>query len=177
MWIKMILLACAVFIAGLIFSVFHEQDQEQSVALKPALTRSATSVVMIERRKDGSRTMEVSARSVEETGNQLTHLKDYRLRLSNGASLDGKDAFYDSRNSMVKMVGPIGIMTKDGDRATLKDLTWDRNQHSARTENPVRLEGENGIITADRAEFEDDFATVAFIGNVHAKIHQNILNH
>jgi len=91
-------------------------------------------------------------------------------------SLVGADAFYDRTRSVLEVKGPVNIVTQNGSHASLTGLIWNREKNMARTESPVRLDGDDGVVTADRAEFFDEFRNIAFIGRVHAKVMQNILN-
>jgi hypothetical protein len=91
--------------------------------------------------------------------------------------MTGKDATYDRNRSILEVKGLVSMETKDGAQAQLNGFVWDRESQKAYTRNPVKLEGQEGTIVADRAEFSDEFTQIALIGRVHATIAQNFLNH
>jgi len=176
MWNKIILLTCVVIILVFVVSLLQRSEQGQSLIKGKQIKRQAMNVVMYERKRGNGKTMEVSAREVDETGEGISHLKDFSLMQKGGVRLDGVDAFYDRTRSVLEVKGPVNIVTQNGSRASLTGLTWEREKDVARTDNPVRVDGEDGVITADKAEFSEDFRNIAFMGKVHAKIMQNILN-
>jgi lipopolysaccharide assembly outer membrane protein LptD (OstA) len=177
MWYKYVIVMAVVVIIALV--ILSSQNKEQGISLNRdhALTRSATNVVMFERKKDTGKTMVVSAKEVVETGDQVAYLKDFRLVQQKGVKMIGKDATYDRNRSILEVKGPLSMETKDGAQAQLNGFVWDRESQKAYTRNPVKLEGQEGTIVADRAEFSDEFTQIALIGRVHAKIAQDFLNH
>jgi hypothetical protein len=176
MWNKLILFGCAIIVLAFIVYISKEYEQGSSLGKRSQFSRQAFNVVMFEHNRQNNKTMEVSAREVDETGGQVVHLKDFLLIQTGGVHIRGIDASYDRSSSLLEVKGPVSIETQDGSQAKLNDLSWDRNKNIAHTDNPVRIEGSKGIITADRAEFSDQFTTIACIGRVHAKVIQNILN-
>jgi hypothetical protein len=90
--------------------------------------------------------------------------------------MSGTDAIYDRTNSILEVKNQVIIKRSGGSQAIMNGLTWNREKDAGHTDNPVRLEGKDGIITADKAEFSGEFTKIAFIGRVHAQIMQNILN-
>jgi len=177
MWYKYVLVLAVIVIIALI--ILFSQNEEMGSPLKSGytLTRSATNVVMFERKKDTGKTMVVSAKEVVETGDQVAYLKDFHLVQQKGVKINGKDAIYDRNRSILEVKGPVNIETKDGSQVLLTGFVWDRESQKAFSKNPVKLEGQEGIIVADAAEFSDEFTQIALIGRVHAKIAQNFLNH
>jgi hypothetical protein len=157
MWNKLILFCCVIVVLALI--IFISRDTEQGSSLNKGLlfTRQAIKVVMFERNRQTSKTREISARDVDETGDQVVRLKDFLLTQTGGLHIRGIDAVYDRTRSILEVKGPVRIETQGGSHAKLNDLTWDRNKNVARTDNPVRIEETRGVITADSAEFSDQF--------------------
>ncbi|MGD0819524.1 MAG: LPS export ABC transporter periplasmic protein LptC [Desulfomonilia bacterium] len=176
MWNKLILLTGVIVVLAFIISVSRDNQMAPSLNKGTQPRRQAMNVVMYERNRQNNKTMEVSAREVDETGDQDVRLKDFVLTQTGGLKLSGVDAFYDRAKSILEVKGPVNIETQNGSRARLNNLTWDRVKNFAHTDNPIVIEGESGVITADRAEFSDQFTNIACIGRVHAKVMQNILN-
>jgi hypothetical protein len=176
MWNKLIVLTGVIVVLAFIISVSRDNQMVPSLNKGPQPRRQAMNVVMYERNRQNNKTMEVSAREVDETGDQDVRLKDFVLTRPGGLKMSGVDAFYDRTKSILEVKGPVTIETQNGSRARLNNLTWDRVKDFAHTDNPIIIEGESGVITADRAEFSDQFTTIACIGRVHAKVMQNILN-
>jgi hypothetical protein len=173
---KLILFLGALIALALAYSMSSQDEQGPPLNKALQITRQAFNVVMFERKRATGKTLEVSAREVDETGGQVVRLKDFRLKQSGGLSLKGKDANYDRSRSLLEIKGLVDFETENGYQGSLKDLTWDRGKDRGRTDNPVHFAGSDGSITADRAEFSQGFTSIAFIGNVHAQIMQNILN-
>jgi hypothetical protein len=165
-------------IVALVFIVSISRENERGFSLNKGaqLLRLATNVVMFERKHQTGKTLEVSAREVNETGGQVVHLKDFLLTQPGELTMSGTDATYDRTNSMLEVRNQVVIKRVGGSQAILNGLSWNREKDAAHTDNPVRLEGKDGIITSDKAEFSDQFTRIAFIGRVHAQIMQNIIN-
>lgn len=176
MWNKLILLTVVIVVLAFIISVYRDNQMVPPLNKGPQPRRQAINVVMYERNRQNNKTMEVSAREVDETGDRGVSLKDFVLIQPGGLKMNGVDAFYDRTKSILEVKGPVNIETQNGSRARLNNLTWDRAKDFAHTDNPIIIEGESGVITADRAEFSDQFTNIACIGRVHAKVMQNILN-
>jgi hypothetical protein len=176
MWNKLILFSCLIAVLVLISHFFQQNDQGPQANRSYELSRQASGVVMFERKRTGGKTLEVSAREADETGNLKVLLKDFQVTDQSGLRLSGDDATYDRVRSILDVKGPVSIETQDGSRARLNGLVWDRDKNFAYTDNPVMVEGKDGIITAERAEFFDGFSDIVFMGRVHAKIIQNILD-
>jgi hypothetical protein len=176
MWNKFIRFMIVIIAAAFIVSISRENEEPPSLKKGVQLKRQAMNVVMFERKNQDGKTMEVSAREVDETGGQVVHLKDFYLMQPGELSMFGKEAIYDRTSSILEVRDQVVIKREDGSRAILNGLTWDRRKDAAHTDNPVKIESKDGIITSDKAEFSDEFTKVAFIGRVHAQIMQNILN-
>lgn len=171
-WLSGIILALALFIY---LSRGTDQGSTNSTRDPATITRQADRVVMFERKRESGKVLEVSARQVDETDAQVAHLKDFILTQSDDLSLSGSEAVYDRTRSVLELKGRVHIKRSDGSRAVVDGLLWDRHTGVAHTDNPLSYEGNTGLITADKAEFADDFTKIAFVGRVHARIMQDIL--
>lgn len=173
---KFLLFACVVLLMIFFFSSSQEPDQGTQLSGKESMSRRSTNVVMVERSLKSGHTMEISAREVEETPDQVVRFRDFIIEQKEGPRLSGMDATYDRKSSVLTIHGPLTIGAGDGARVQIDGLSWDREKNTAYTARPVRFEGWDSIITADRAAFSDGFTNIALTGRVHAKIMQNILD-
>jgi hypothetical protein len=176
MWNKLIWFTLVIIALAFFVSISREDEQGTSLNKGTQLKRQAVNVLMFERKLQNGKTMEVSAREVDETGGQVVRLKDFLLTQPGELTMSGTDAIYDRTSSILEVKNQVIIKRVGGSQAILNGLTWNREKDAAHTDNPVRLEGKDGIITSDKAEFSEDFTRIAFIGRVHAQIMQNILN-
>jgi hypothetical protein len=174
MWYKLTL---AVFLIIALITISQEKEQEALPGKDRTITRHATNIVMYERKRDTGKSMVVSAKELIETGDRISQLKDFRMAQQKGVTLSGRDATYDREDSILEVKGPLDIETADGTKAKLDGLIWNRESRKAFTPNPVNLVNKDGIIKADRAEFSEEFSEISLIGNVHAQIAQNFLDH
>jgi len=175
MWYKLTL--AAFLIIALIIISIQEKEQEPLIGKYRTVTRHATNIVMIERKRDTGKSMVVSAKELIETGDRISRLKDFHMAQQKGVTLTGSDATYDRGSSTLEVKGPLDIETADGARARLNGLIWNRESRKAFTPNPVNIVNKDGVINADRAEFAEEFSEISLIGNVHAQIAQNFLDH
>jgi hypothetical protein len=118
---------------------------------KAPIMREASNITMYEKRLDSDRNFIIRAQAVNQETNNLFTMKDFSVDRSDGMKITGSTAKYDTGSSVLKISGPITILTSDGWKATLTDLVWDRRSRHAVTDMPVLLEGEKGRITAARA--------------------------
>ncbi len=176
MWNKLIWFTLATIALVFIVSISRENEQGPSFNKGAQIKRQAMNVVMFERKHQNGKTMEVSAREVDETGGQVVRLKDFVLTQPGELTMSGTDAIYDRTGSILEVKNQVIIRRADGSQAVLNGLSWNRAKDAGHTVNPVRIEGKEGIITSDKAEFFDEFTRIAFIGKVHAQIMQNIIN-
>jgi len=176
MWNKLIWFTFATIAIAFIVFLSRENEPGPSLNKGAQIKRQAMNVVMFERKHQNGKTMEVSAREVEETGGQVVHLKDFLLTQPGELTMSGSEAFYDRTGSILEVKNQVIIKRAGGSQAVLNGLFWNRAKDAGHTVNPVRFEGKEGIITSDKAEFSDKFTRIAFIGRVHAQIMQNILN-
>ncbi len=173
---KLLLFACVVILMMFFFSSSQEPDPGAPSPGSEAMVRRSTNVVMIERPLESGRTMEIRAREVVETADQVARFRDFIIEQEGGLLLSGTEATYDRKSSVLTIHGPLNIGDKEGARVHIDGLSWDREKNTAYTDHPVRFEAWNSIITADRAAFSEGFANIALTGRVHAKIMQNILD-
>lgn len=173
---KLLFFVCVVILMIFFFSTFQEQDQGAKPDGKESMSRRTTNVVMVERSLKTRKTMEIKAREVVETDNQVALFKDFVIEQEGGPRLSGTDATYDRKSSLLTVPGPISIEAEDGALVHIDGLSWDRSKNEAYTDNPVRVEGWGSIITADRAAFSEGFDRITLTGRVNAKIMQNILD-
>jgi hypothetical protein len=176
MWNKLICFTLFIIAVAFIVSISRENEQGSSLNKGAQLKRQAMNVVMFERKHQGGKIIEVSAREVDETGGQVVHLMDFLLTQPGELTMSGTEAIYDRATSILEVKNQVMIKRVGGSQAILSGLIWNREKDAAHTDNPVRFEGKEGIITSDKAEFSDEFTRIAFIGRVHAQIMQNIIN-
>jgi len=172
---KLIWSAGVIIVLAIVIFLNRENGQAPSSGKGPGITRQANRVVMFERKRESGKVLEVSAREVDETEDQVAHLRDYTLTHSGDLTLSGSEAVYDRNRSVLELKGKVTMKRTNGDQAEVVGLLWDRKAGTAHTDNPVSYRGGTGFITADRAEFSQDFTRIAFIGRVHARIMQDFL--
>lgn len=173
---KLLFFVCVVILMMFFLSTSQEPDKAGQSSGEEAMTRRSSNVVMVEHSLETGKTMEIKAREVVETGDQVARFMDFLIEQGEGPRLSGTEATYDRKSSLLTVHGPIYLEAKDGAIVHINGLHWDRLKNEAHTDNPVRLEGWGSIITADRAAFSDGFNRIALTGRVHAKIMQNILD-
>ncbi len=172
MWVKWLVPIVIIVLLGIIFT--EREDTAETTQAEPIL-RSARQITMFEQKPDSDVSTRIQAQSIVEHTDRLISLDDFRISQSDGLLVSGNQARYDTDSSILTVTGPVTIDTKDGRKALLNGLVWDRQSQVATTDNPVVVEGIEGTIRADRAEFHDDFTRIRFLGGVHAKITQDIL--
>jgi hypothetical protein len=135
----------------------------------------ARNVVMYEKRSDTDKTFVIRARTVTQQSENLFFMDAFRMDRSDGMKIEGGHANYDTDTNRIDVAGPMIVSTPDGWRAELTDVSWDRKNKHAETRKPVTVQGVKGILTADRAEFFNDFKRMELSGHVHAKVAQKLL--
>jgi hypothetical protein len=173
---KVLPLTCMAILMLIFFFTSQDPDQGAPPTGREATERRSTNVVMAERSPGSGRTLQIRAGEVVETDDQVVRFSDFLLVQEGGLRLSGPRASYDRKSSVLTIPGPLKLETADGARVHIDGLRWDRVKDVASTENPVRFEGRDSIMTADRAAFSEGFATIELTGRVHAKILQNILD-
>lgn len=172
MWFKG--LAAIVIISLLGIIVLERDDTVQQVQTAPIL-RSAQQIIMHEKKTDSDISTIIQAERVVEQLDNIVALDHFELSQSDGLHIAGKQAHYDTDKSILTVRGPLTINTLDGRKALLDGLVWNRETQLAFTGNPVVVEGIEGTIKADKAEFSNGFTQIRFLGGVHAQITHSIL--
>ena len=172
MWVKW--LGAIVIIALIGIIVLEREDTVQQIQTEPIL-RSAQQITMHEKKTDSDISTVIQAQRVVEHLDNVVQLDQFELSQSDGLHMAGSLARYDTESSILTVSGPVTIDTIDGRKALLDGLVWDRKSQMAFTQNPVVVQGIEGTIKANRAEFLDGFTRIRFLGGVHAQITQNIL--
>ncbi len=177
MWAKIL---SVLFIVVFVFMGLSYMKKEAPEAQKPGedaqapIMREASNIIMYEKRLDSDKTFVIRAQSVNQETNELFTMSAFSVVRSDGMKITGNLARYDTGASVLRVLGPMTIITSDGWRASLTDLVWDRRNKHAMTTKPVKMEGEKGTITAASAEFFDDFNRMQLMGDVHAQVSRSI---
>ena len=177
MWAKILSIVFIVIFIFMGVSYMEKEAPEVKNRGKDApatIMKEASNVIMYEKRLDSEKTFVIRAQSVNQETNEQFSMNNFSVNRSDGMLITGNLAKYDTGSSVLSILGPITMTTSDGWRASLTDLVWDRRSKHAKTDKPVKVEGEKGTITAARAEFFDDFNRVQLSGDVHAKVSRSI---
>lgn len=179
MWTKLLVVVIAVL---LIFAGAYVLKKDPPSAGRPdprametQVLKKAKNVVMYEKRTDTDKTFVIRARTVTQQEESIFLMDAFRMDRSDGMKVQGGRARYDTGINRIDVDGPMTVDTRDGWKAELTDVIWDRKDKHASTGKPVTLKGENGTLRADRAEFFDDFNKIELTGNVHAQVTQKLL--
>jgi len=172
MWLKWLSAIVIISLIGII--VFEREEPVEQIRPYPIL-RSAQQIIMHEKRTDSDISTIIQAKKIVDQLNNVVQLDNFKLSQSDGLHLEGKQANYDTDSSILTVTGPVTIKTLDGRKALLDGLVWNRKSQVAFSEHPVIVEGIEGIIRANKAEFRNGFTQIRFLGGVHAQITQNIL--
>ena len=171
MWNK---LGLVLLLVLAIVAVVVNRQQAGSAGSEPRarleFERSATRVTLREISPDGRQPMLVTAEKVTESTTKQLLLENFSLVREQGTRISGRLAEYDLARGLVKIRDKVVIRRGPTDEIRLDGLVWDRKAASGRTDRPVDLRQADSTIRADRAEFENDFNDIHFIGGVHAKI-------
>lgn len=180
MWTKIIF---ALFLVLFIFAgIFFVRDEDETSSKQPQTqervspVREAKNIVMYEKRLDSDWVFVIRAQLLLQETNETFTLMNFRMDRTDGLKIVGRKAQYNSEASLLKVTGPMTVITADGWRADLTDLIWDRSKQYAVTDNPVKLQGGKGTLRGNRAEFFDDFNQIVVSGDVHARVYQNAVN-
>ncbi|MRR14557.1 hypothetical protein EG833_03840 [archaeon] len=176
MWAKIlsVVFIVAFIFIGLSYKKTLPESQKPGDNAQTPIMREASNVIMYEKRLDSNKMFVIHAQSVKQETNELFAMNAFSVNRSDGMKITGNLARYDTGASVLRILGPITIITSDGWQASLTDLVWDRSNKHAFTDKPVKVDGEKGTITADRAEFFDDFNRVQLTGDVHAQVSRSI---
>jgi hypothetical protein len=150
--------------------------KQPAPAAKDQVQKEAKNVVMYERLTDSKKTFVIRARTVTQHEGDMYYMESFRMDRSDGMKVEGDHAKYDMKASEMVVTGPMTVITADGWKAELTDVAWNRKSSHALTDKPVRVEGPQGKIRADRAEFFDDFTRLELSGNVHAQVDQKLIS-
>ena len=116
---KVLLFACVVVLTIFFFSSSQEPDQGAPAPGAESMSRRSTNVVMVERTHESGRSMEVSAREVVETGDQVARFSDFVIEQEGGPRLFGTDATYDRKSPVLCIHGPLDIEDEQGARVRI----------------------------------------------------------
>jgi hypothetical protein len=172
MWFKWLTAIVIISLIGII--VLEREDAVQQIQTDPIL-RSAQQIIMHEKKTDSDISTIIQAQRVVEQLDNVVQLDHFELSQSDGLHMTGRQAHYDTDKSILTVRGPLTINTLDGRKALLDGLVWNRDSQIAFTKNPVVVQGREGTIKANKAEFRNGFTQIRFLGGVHAQITQNIL--
>jgi LPS export ABC transporter protein LptC len=174
MWRKMlggIVLIMLIIAAVLVFS---NSSNRNKVAEKPMeADRIARNITLYELNTESNKTTILHAKKGLLKEEQVLDLYDITLNQEDKFSITGPQARYNMEKSNLDVKGDILLTAKDGSRAFLKDLTWEKSSNLLHTNNPVRLEKEGGWLTGQKMEMNDDLSRISFSGGVHAQINRN----
>ncbi|MBN1635989.1 MAG: hypothetical protein JW920_05715 [Deltaproteobacteria bacterium] len=177
MWYKKLLIAVAgVAAIGMILLFYGcDGETESNIVGNGPILRSGHNIVLHEAQHESRPALAISASEVVEKPNQVVILNDFNLIQAGRLNIQGKTASYDMKHSVLEVKGDVTLQTRDGVKAFLNGLIWERRTKKAYTDNPVKVQATQGLIEARRAEFDDDFTSIRFIGGVHAKISENYI--
>ncbi len=174
MWYKVLggsVLIIIIIAAALILS---NSSNNKKAAEKPIeADRVARNITLYELNTDSNKTTILHAKKALLKEEQVLDLFDITLNQEDKFSITGPQARYNMDKSNLDVKGNILLTAKDGSRAFLKDLTWEKSSNLMHTNNPVRLEKEGGWLTGQKMEMTDDLSRISFSGGVHAKIDRN----
>jgi len=183
MWVKLL---SVLIVLALVFGIIslakndspENADTAGDEAAAPELpSRAAGGIVMHEKKAGSDTSLIIRADSVTESKDNIVVLEKFMLEQSDGLTLTGDHARYDTGRSLLDIPGPVTVRTADGWRADLDGLKWDRRTKEASTDRPLTVRGAQGTIEAGRGEFFDDFSRILLSGDVHAKISPDLLLH
>jgi LPS export ABC transporter protein LptC len=174
MWSKVLggsLLIIIIIAAALIFSKSHNS---MKAAVKPMeADRIARNITLYELNTESNKTTILHAKKALLKEEQVLDLFDITLNQEDKFSITGPVARYNMDKSNLDVKGDILLTAKDGSRAFIKDLTWEKTSNLLHTNNPVRLEKEGGWLVGQKMEMTDDLSKISFSGGVHAQINRN----
>lgn len=139
------------------------------------ISRLMTKVCMSEKNLDNDSSIELYTDKAIQYSDDNIYLQGFELHTNKGVHMKGEKAYYYINQSSLKILGPIIIETKDGDKAYMDGLIWDRKSNTVNTDSPIKIEGRGILVEAKKAQFGDDFNLLSFSGGVNAKIYNNYL--
>lgn len=179
MWAKLL---AAIFIISFIYAGFYLMKKDavtpkvkepvQDVVETAHVQREAKNVVMYEKRLDSDKNFIIHAQDIVQKSSSDFTMNEFNMDRTDGLKISGDRAEYDMSNSKLNIIGPMTVNTPDGWKANLTDVVWDRQTKHAITDKPVMVQGDQGTIHGNQAEFFDDFSRIQLSGGVHAKIAQ-----
>jgi hypothetical protein len=179
MWAKLLVVVIAVLLlfAGAYFMKKEPPapGKAEPQGIEGHVIKKARNVVMYEKRTDTDKTFVIHASTVVQQSESLFYMDFFRMDRSDGMKVEGDHASYDTSVNRMDIAGPVTVITKDGWKAELTDVAWDRKEKHASTNKPVTVKGDKGTLRADRAEFFNDFSKIELTGNVHAQVAQKLL--
>ncbi len=167
-------LAAAAVALGLAIQFSRGDDPAPAPSKGPQ--RLIHDVVMVERDRHSGKTVRIEGREATEDLSGRVRMRQFTAHQENGGTITATEALYDRARSVIELSGSVIVEAKDGSRARLSGLVWDKTSDSARSVGPVDLEAKGSTVTARVAEFEDDFTTIHLSGGVHAEIDRDILD-
>ena len=172
MWNKLGLLLLVVLTALAAAVYLQRRDDDEASGPKMELTyeRSAENVVLREISPDGSHPMVVKAARVLEDRDRNLSFADFSVLRNGDTFIKGSRAVYDLDSGLLTVRERLSLRRGVDKAAELDGLIWNRKAATGRTDRPFDLKIEGGTIRGDRAEFENDFNDIHFIGSVHARI-------
>jgi hypothetical protein len=182
MWIKLLsVLIVLALVFGIISLAKNDSPESTDTAVDENAgseppSRAAGNIVMHEKKAGSDTSLVIRADSVTESADNVVFLEKFRLVQSDGLTLTGDRARYDTGESLLDIIGPVTVHTADGWKAELDGLRWNRMTKKASTDRPLVVKGAQGTIEAGRGEFFDDFSRILLSGDVHAKVSPDLLH-
>jgi LPS export ABC transporter protein LptC len=174
MWYKLLF---ALFLAVIGITFFLSQGWDPVVDKKKATSqttvRALQNVCMLEKDLEKNTLVRACTESVIQYSNNTIIFNKFDLFTDKGDHLKGEKGQYNINRSILNVMGPVIIETKDGDKAYADGLTLDRKSNTMKTNSPVRIEAKKITIEANKAEFLNNPQTLSFSGGVHAKIYSD----
>jgi LPS export ABC transporter protein LptC len=154
--------------------IYSNSNNSRKAAEKPMeADRVARNITLYELDTNSNKTTVLHAKKALLKEEQVLDLYDITLNQEDKFIITGPEARYNMDKSNLDVKGDILLTAKDGSRAFVKDLTWEKSSNLMHTNNPVRLEKEGGWLTGQKMEMTDDLSRISFSGGVHGQINRN----
>jgi len=174
MWSKIIGALVILIASGAVFVLYQNIAINKPAVAKPLeAERVARNIMLYELNTENSEYSTLHAQKGFFKSDKVVELFDITLNREDKLKITGKEAIYDMDKSNLKVKGDILLSADDGSRAFLRDLTWEKTSKLINSDNPVRLEKDDGWLTGERVEMTDDLSRISFSGGVHAQVNRN----
>jgi hypothetical protein len=174
MWSKIVGVLVILIAASAAFVLYQNAAPNISPVAKPLeAERVARNIMLYELNTESGETSTLHAQKGFFRSDKIIDLFDITLNREDKLNITGKEATYNMDNSNLKVKGDILLRADDGSKAFLKDLTWEKSTKLINSDNPVRLEKDDGWLTGEKVEMADDLSRISFSGGVHAQVNRN----